>query len=138
MKPFRCMIQWVHYRALSALSACAARARVNGSPLDLEAIPFDDAATYALLGQGGTLGCFQLESPGMRSLLWTMKPRQLDDVIAAISLFRPGPLAHGEPARLPASRAGRDPGGDLRGGAVSGAVPAPGPRNRRPEPGAGR
>ena len=66
--------------------------RVNGSPLDLEAIPFDDPATFALLGQGGTLGCFQLESPGMRSLLRSMRPRRLDDVIAAISLFRPGPL----------------------------------------------
>jgi len=79
-------------RALSALSATVARVRQQGYPLDLDTIPFDDPATLALLGAGGTLGCFQLESPGMRALLKTMCPRSLDDVIAAISLFRPGPL----------------------------------------------
>ena len=82
-------------RALSALSATAARVRVNGTPLDLDGIPFDDAATYALLAEGGSLGCFQLESPGMRSLLRSMRPHCLDDIIAVISLFRPGPLEGG-------------------------------------------
>jgi DNA polymerase III subunit alpha len=82
-------------RALSALSATAARARVNGQPLELDHIPFDDAATYAVLSAGETLGCFQLESPGMRALLKAMQPRRLDDIIAAVSLFRPGPLEGG-------------------------------------------
>jgi len=79
-------------RYVSALSATVARVRQRGYPLDLDTIPFDDPATLALLGAGGTLGCFQLESSGMRALLRIMRPRSLDDVIAAISLFRPGPI----------------------------------------------
>jgi len=80
-------------RALAALNTAAAAVRLNGYPLDLETIPVDDEQTYRLLAAGQTLGCTQLESPGMRSLLRTMRPRCLDDVIAAISLFRPAPLA---------------------------------------------
>ncbi|HET6261270.1 MAG TPA: hypothetical protein VFG99_03395, partial [Chloroflexia bacterium] len=61
----------------------------------LAAIPFDDAATYRMLAQGDTLGCFQLESPGMRGLLKWLRPRGMNDMAAAISLFRPGPMEGG-------------------------------------------
>jgi DNA-directed DNA polymerase III PolC len=61
----------------------------------LAAIPFDDAATYRMLAQGDTLGCFQLESPGMRGLLKWLRPRSMNDMAAAISLFRPGPMEGG-------------------------------------------
>ncbi len=61
----------------------------------LNGIPFDDPATYAMLAQADTLGCFQLESPGMRGLLKWLRPRSMNDMAAAISLFRPGPMQGG-------------------------------------------
>ncbi|HKP51510.1 MAG TPA: DNA polymerase III subunit alpha [Chloroflexia bacterium] len=61
----------------------------------LQAIPIDDERTYRMMAEGDTLGCFQLESPGMRGLLKWLRPRNLDDVAVAISLFRPGPLEGG-------------------------------------------
>src|SRR5450756_1522965 len=48
-----------------------------------------------MMAQGETLGCFQLESPGMRGLLKWLRPHNLDEVAVAISLFRPGPLEGG-------------------------------------------
>jgi DNA-directed DNA polymerase III PolC len=61
----------------------------------LQAIPPDDKRTYRMMAEGNTLGCFQLESPGMRGLLKWLRPGNLDDVAVAISLFRPGPLEGG-------------------------------------------
>jgi DNA polymerase III alpha subunit len=60
-----------------------------------QAIPIDDESTYRMMSEGQTLGCFQLESPGMRGLLKWLRPRNLDEVATAISLFRPGPLEGG-------------------------------------------
>lgn len=56
-----------------------------------ENIPYDDAATYDLLSRGRSVGLFQLESEGMRNLLVRLKPRDLEDIISVISLYRPGP-----------------------------------------------
>ena len=56
-----------------------------------EYIPYDDAATYDLLSRGRSVGLFQLESEGMRNLLVRLKPRDLEDIISVISLYRPGP-----------------------------------------------
>ena len=61
----------------------------------LQAIPLDDEATYRMMAEGDTLGCFQLESPGMRGLLKWLRPHNLNDVAMAVSLFRPGPLEGG-------------------------------------------
>lgn len=55
-------------------------------------IPLDDRRTYHLIAQGDTTGVFQLESSGMRSLLTKMKPDCFDDIVAAIALYRPGPM----------------------------------------------
>ncbi|HUS17075.1 MAG TPA: DNA polymerase III subunit alpha [Chloroflexia bacterium] len=82
-------------RALSAMNAAAARVRLHGTPLELDRIPFDDPATFELLRAGATLGCFQLESPGVRALLRALQPRAFEAVIAALALFRPGPLQGG-------------------------------------------
>lgn len=60
-----------------------------------QTIPVDDEHTYRMMADGHTLGCFQLESPGMRGLLKWLRPRNLDEVAIAISLFRPGPLEGG-------------------------------------------
>ena len=59
---------------------------------DLDKIPLDDKKTYELLSSGNTLGLFQLESSGMRSMLQELVPSRFDDIIAAIALYRPGPM----------------------------------------------
>jgi DNA polymerase III subunit alpha len=64
----------------------------RGIDLDLGAIPLDDPGAYALLGEARTFGVFQLESSGMRDALRGLKPERLEDVIAIVSLYRPGPM----------------------------------------------
>lgn len=59
---------------------------------DIARIPFDDKKTYELISSGATLGVFQLESSGMRQMLSELRPESLDDIIAAIALYRPGPM----------------------------------------------
>ncbi len=71
----------------SRLAAAAA-----GRPLDPYSLPLDDEATYALLGRGETLGVFQLESSGMREMLRSLKPSCIEDIVAAVALYRPGPM----------------------------------------------
>jgi len=65
------------------------------TPPDLARLPFDDADTYKLLARGDTVGVFQMEGSGMRRFLSDLKPSNFEDVIAAISLFRPGTLDAG-------------------------------------------
>jgi DNA polymerase III subunit alpha len=67
----------------------------GGAPLDLARIPIDDAATYKLLASGETKGVFQLESSGMQQLFKDLRPDGFEDVIAAVALYRPGPLGSG-------------------------------------------
>ena len=65
----------------------------NGKdPIDYTQIPLDDKETYQLLSRGDTLGVFQLDSDGMRSLLRTLKPDNFNDISALIALYRPGPM----------------------------------------------
>jgi DNA polymerase-3 subunit alpha len=63
--------------------------------LDLARIPLDDAATYKLLASGETKGVFQLESSGMQQLFKDLRPDGFEDVVAAVALYRPGPLGSG-------------------------------------------
>ena len=63
--------------------------------IDLDGIPEDDKGTINFIRSANTIGCFQLESPGMRGLIRKMQIENLDDVIAAISLIRPGPAEGG-------------------------------------------
>ncbi|HEY7647707.1 MAG TPA: DNA polymerase III subunit alpha, partial [Methylomirabilota bacterium] len=64
----------------------------RGVAIDLDMVPLDDAKTYALLGEAKTFGVFQLESSGMRDALRGLRPERLEDVIAMVSLYRPGPM----------------------------------------------
>jgi DNA polymerase III subunit alpha len=64
----------------------------RGIDVDLESLPLDDPATYALLGRGDTLGVFQLDGGPMRDLLRRMQPTGFEDVVAVIALYRPGPM----------------------------------------------
>ena len=85
----------------------------KGISLDLDRIPLNDRKTYALLRSTESVGVFQLESPGQRNLLGHLQPRRFGDLIAEISLFRPGPVEgnmvatyvrrrnHEEPVQIP-------------------------------------
>jgi len=64
----------------------------RGISLDPDTIPFDDPKTYQLLSEAKTLGVFQLESAGMRDALRGLKPDRFEDLIAIVSLYRPGPM----------------------------------------------
>ncbi len=65
------------------------------TPPDLSRLSFDDPESYRLLARGDTVGVFQMEGSGMRRFLTDLKPSNFEDVIAAISLFRPGTLDAG-------------------------------------------
>ncbi len=65
----------------------------NGAKLDLHQIDYEDQEVYEMLAQGKTSGVFQLESAGMRGLIVSMKPQSVEDITAAIALYRPGPMA---------------------------------------------
>ncbi len=59
---------------------------------DIERIPYDDAKTYEMLGHGDTVGVFQLESSGMRDVLKKIRADRIEDIIAIVALYRPGPM----------------------------------------------
>ncbi|SEI75225.1 DNA polymerase-3 subunit alpha [Azotobacter beijerinckii] len=71
------------------------QAKKDLPPLDIDFIPLDDKATYALLQRAETTAVFQLESRGMKELIKKLKPDCLEDLIALVALFRPGPLQSG-------------------------------------------
>ncbi|MBM9403225.1 DNA polymerase III subunit alpha [Gluconacetobacter azotocaptans] len=62
--------------------------------VDLSMLPLDDALTYEMLARGDTGGVFQFEGAGMRDVLKQMRPTRLEDLIAAVALYRPGPMAN--------------------------------------------
>lgn len=67
-------------------------ARTQKKDLQLEQIPLDDSPTYRLLSRGETAGVFQLESSGMKNVLRDLQPYKLEDIIAVVALYRPGPM----------------------------------------------
>ena len=81
-------------RTLTVMNDAVNMIKVNrGVDIDLDKIDFDDKEVYKMIGQGNTAGVFQLESPGMTSFMKELKPDNLEDIIAGISLYRPGPMA---------------------------------------------
>ncbi|HEX2257430.1 MAG TPA: DNA polymerase III subunit alpha, partial [Afifellaceae bacterium] len=79
-------------KTLTVLAKAAELLARRGIELDLEALPLDDPATFAMLGRGETVGIFQLESQGMHRALAGMKPDRFEDIIALVALYRPGPM----------------------------------------------
>ncbi|OGQ93535.1 MAG: DNA polymerase III subunit alpha, partial [Deltaproteobacteria bacterium RIFOXYA12_FULL_61_11] len=71
------------------------RQRPGEEGFTVEALPLEDAATFALLSSGKTVGVFQVESQGFMELLRGLRPDTLEDIIAAVALYRPGPLGSG-------------------------------------------
>ena len=73
----------------------ARRAGRGEPPLDVERLPSDDGAAFALLKSGRSVALFQLESQGMRELIGRLEPDRFEDIEAAVALYRPGPLQSG-------------------------------------------
>ncbi|MFF3064381.1 DNA polymerase III subunit alpha [Oerskovia sp. NPDC057915] len=80
-------------RNLTILDDALENIVMNGKdPVELEALTLDDPKTYDLLGRGDTLGVFQLDGGGMRTLLKLMRPDNFEDISAVGALYRPGPM----------------------------------------------
>jgi len=80
-------------RNLTVMKAASDEIRRTVAPdFDLAKMPDDDAKTYEMIGRGETLGMFQLESDGMKRVCTELKPSRLDDIIALVALYRPGPM----------------------------------------------
>lgn len=79
-------------KTLTVLKTAAGFVRRKGIPIDLAHIPLEDAKTYEMLSEGKTVGVFQIESAGMRKALLGMKPDRIEDIIALVALYRPGPM----------------------------------------------
>lgn len=78
---------------LTVIRDTVANIERNGKePISIEKVPLDDKETYQLLSRGDTLGVFQLDGDGMRSLLRMLKPDSFNDISALIALYRPGPM----------------------------------------------
>ena len=79
-------------RTLTVIRDTLDMMREQGVDMRPEDIPLDDPAVYEMISRGDTDGVFQLEGAGMRGFLTNMKPACFEDIIAAISLYRPGPM----------------------------------------------
>jgi DNA polymerase-3 subunit alpha len=79
-------------KTLSVLQKAVELLAKRGIEIDLSALALDDPAVYDLLKSGNTVGVFQLESEGMRRTLTAVKPTNFGDIIALVSLYRPGPM----------------------------------------------
>ena len=83
--------------------------KLIGDDFDISRIPLDDEATFKLLQSGDTLGVFQLESQGMQRLITDLKPTCFEDLIALITLYRPGPIELGIPEEFINRKYGKKP-----------------------------
>ena len=79
-------------KTLTVIAKTEGLLRAAGLDIDVTKVPFDDAKTYAMLSRGDSTGVFQLESSGMRDLLRRMRPDRIEDLIALVALYRPGPM----------------------------------------------
>jgi DNA polymerase III subunit alpha len=79
-------------KTLTVLARARDLLAARGVTLDLGSLPLDDRGAYELLGRGETVGVFQLEGAGVRDMLKKLRPDCFEDIIAVVSLYRPGPM----------------------------------------------
>lgn len=97
-------------RNLTVIGDAIENIKVNrGEDLDLEGLDVVDEAAYQLLARGETLGVFQLDSGGMQELLKRMRPTGFNDIVAALALYRPGPMGVGAHWEYADRKNGRKP-----------------------------
>jgi DNA polymerase-3 subunit alpha len=89
-------IDFLGLRNLGVIDNCIKLVKKNKDVnIDVDTIPIDDQKTYDQLAKGNAVGVFQLESAGMRELMVQLQPRDIQDIMALISLYRPGPMGSG-------------------------------------------
>ncbi|MGI5869136.1 MAG: DNA polymerase III subunit alpha [Kiritimatiellia bacterium] len=82
-------------KTLTVIKECLASIEeARGETIDIDAIPLDDAETFAVFSRGDTTGLFQFESDGMKKYLRALQPNCLDDLVAMNALYRPGPMQY--------------------------------------------
>src|SRR6266851_776274 len=79
-------------KTLTVLARCSDLLAARGITLDLASLPLDDRASFELLSRGDTVGVFQVEGAGVRDMLKKLRPDRFEDIIAVVSLYRPGPM----------------------------------------------
>lgn len=79
-------------KTLTVLQMTVNMLKDRGITVDIDNLPLDDRPSYELLGRGDSTAVFQLESTGMRDTLRKMQPDTIEDIIALVSLYRPGPM----------------------------------------------
>jgi DNA polymerase-3 subunit alpha len=79
-------------KTLTVLARCLDLIAKRGIVLDLATLPLDDPASFELLSRGDTVGVFQVEGQGVRDMLKQLRPDRFEDIIAVVSLYRPGPM----------------------------------------------
>ncbi|MFC3752855.1 DNA polymerase III subunit alpha [Aquamicrobium ahrensii] len=79
-------------KTLTVLETAVKLIRRRGVDIDLTKLPLDDQLTYEMLSRAETVGVFQIESAGMRKALIGMRPDCIEDIIALVALYRPGPM----------------------------------------------
>lgn len=89
-------IDFLGLRNLGVIDNCIKLVKKNKEiEIDVDLIPIDDEKTYEQLSKGNAVGVFQLESAGMRELMVHLQPQNIEDIMALISLYRPGPMGSG-------------------------------------------
>ncbi|MBN9011860.1 MAG: DNA polymerase III subunit alpha, partial [Rhizobiales bacterium] len=81
-------------KTLTVLDVAVKLLKQSNTHVDLSTLPLDDKETYDMLARGDVVGVFQVESQGMRRALVDMRPDRLEDLIALVALYRPGPMAN--------------------------------------------
>jgi DNA polymerase-3 subunit alpha len=81
-------------KTLTVLDVAVKLLKQSDTHVDLSTLPLDDTKTYEMLARGDVVGVFQVESQGMRRALVDMRPDRLEDLIALVALYRPGPMAN--------------------------------------------
>ncbi|HSL24733.1 MAG TPA: DNA polymerase III subunit alpha [Acidimicrobiia bacterium] len=81
----------------------------QGLDVDIDSVPLDDAGTFGLLRRGDTVGVFQLEGSGLRALVRSLQPDRFEDIVALVSLYRPGPLGQNMHTAYADRKNGRKP-----------------------------
>ena len=79
-------------RTLTVIADTVKEIQKKVPDFNIDTIPMDDKATFDMISNGDTLGMFQLESAGMTSFMKELHPSNVEDIIAGISLYRPGPM----------------------------------------------
>ena len=87
-------IDFLGIRNLQIIHDVVGLVQAENKQFKLNDIPLDNAKTYELLSRAQTQGIFQLESNGMKNVLRKLKPRNFEDIVAILALFRPGPMNH--------------------------------------------